>query len=191
MLFAAVALVTSCSETSGEEDEYADWQQRNEAYFNSVYAKAKQAVDSGDKSWKLVRAYTKNPSSAKPTDFIVVEVLNTSSDTVRILYSDSVDYHYQGRMMPTQKHTDGYLFDKTWTGTYNLNTMTPYTGQVSGFVVGFTTALMNMHRGDRWKVYIPSGLAYGSADRSSIPAYSTLVFDLTVSDIRRNGKYLK
>ena len=45
--------------------------------------------------------------------------------------------------------------------------------------------LMRMHRGDRWRVYIPYQLAYGSSARSSIPAYSTLIFDLQLEDFWR------
>jgi FKBP-type peptidyl-prolyl cis-trans isomerase FklB len=56
---------------------------------------------------------------------------------------------------------------------------------INGVVTGFGTALMRMHRGDRWRVYIPYQLAYGSSARSSIPAYSTLIFDLQLEDFWR------
>ena len=41
---------------------------------------------------------------------------------------------------------------------------------------------MRMHRGDYWRIYIPYQLGYGGTARSSIPAYSTLVFDLRLED---------
>jgi FKBP-type peptidyl-prolyl cis-trans isomerase FklB len=47
-------------------------------------------------------------------------------------------------------------------------------------VDGFSTALQNMHIGDRWLVYIPYTLGYGTTDSGTIPAYSTLVFDITL-----------
>ena len=51
---------------------------------------------------------------------------------------------------------------------------------VDALVNGFSTALMKMKEGDRWEIYIPQNLAYGSVKKTGIPAYSTLVFDLTL-----------
>jgi FKBP-type peptidyl-prolyl cis-trans isomerase FklB len=58
---------------------------------------------------------------------------------------------------------------------------------VSGLIDGMVTALMKMHIGDRWKVYIPYQLGYGTTTSSStsIPGYSTLIFDLTLSSYYR------
>ena len=61
----------------------------------------------------------------------------------------------------------------------SLSTMKPRTFAVSGVVKGFATALQNMHIGDRWQVYIPHQLAYGSSDTPGA-AYSTLIFDITL-----------
>ena len=44
-----------------------------------------------------------------------------------------------------------------------------------------------MHIGDRWKVYIPYQLAYGKTNNGTIPAYSTLVFDVTLVSYYRAG----
>ncbi|MCI6472136.1 MAG: FKBP-type peptidyl-prolyl cis-trans isomerase, partial [Bacteroidales bacterium] len=56
-----------------------------------------------------------------------------------------------------------------------------------GLVDGFTTALMNMHEGDRWTVYMPYQLGYGTSASSSIPAYSLLTFDITLVSFFRPG----
>jgi FKBP-type peptidyl-prolyl cis-trans isomerase FklB len=60
--------------------------------------------------------------------------------------------------------------------------MMPKTLLISSLVSGFATAVQNMHIGDRWLVYIPYDLGYGTTESSSstIPAYSTLVFDITL-----------
>jgi len=47
-----------------------------------------------------------------------------------------------------------------------------------------------MHIGDRWKVYMPYQLAYGESGSSSIPGYSTLVFDMTLVAYYRAGTTL-
>ena len=53
---------------------------------------------------------------------------------------------------------------------------------VSGTIAGFGTALQYMHCGDRWMVYIPETLGYGSTAQNKIPAYSTIMFDVTLVD---------
>ena len=54
---------------------------------------------------------------------------------------------------------------------------------VNAVITGWTTALQQMKAGDRWEVYIPSDLAYGDNGQSSIPGFSTLIFDMTLVDV--------
>ena len=103
------------------------------------------------------------------------------------MFSDSVMVNYQGRLMPSASYPSGYVFDGNYTGDYNPATVKPVTFYVGGLVDGFTTALQYMHIGDRWRVYIPYQLGYGSADNGSIPAYSTLVFDVELLAYYRAG----
>ena len=53
---------------------------------------------------------------------------------------------------------------------------------VGSVVDGFSTALQHMRKGDKWRVYIPYELGYGTSDASTIPGYSTLIFDITMVD---------
>lgn len=195
MAFVGVISMTSCSESDGEEGEYDNWEKRNEAYFNSIYTQAETAINSGDNSWKIIRTYTKDELTAKAkTDFIVVHVETEGTGTESPIYSDKVRVHYRGNYMPSASYKDGYQFDSSWTGEYNLKTMKPTDISVSEKGSGFSTALMNMHKGDRWTVYIPYTLGYGASDfqKSSssptIPGYSTLRFDLTLVDYIHAGE---
>ena len=62
--------------------------------------------------------------------------------------------------------------------------MMPVEMTVGNVVNGFATALMQMHAGDRWRVYIPAALAYGGdKDNGAILPFSTLVFDVTLVSI--------
>ncbi len=55
---------------------------------------------------------------------------------------------------------------------------------VSQFVAGFAEALQLMPVGSRYKVYIPSSLAYGSQSMGpDLPAYSTIIFELDMLDM--------
>ena len=58
-------------------------------------------------------------------------------------------------------------------------------------IPGFTTALLKMKKGDTWLVYIPYALAYGSSASGSVPAYSTLIFKMTLYDYAAEGVALQ
>ena len=187
-LLAPVGLLSSCSESDNEEEEFPNWKKTNEQYFNNLYAMAKSSADMGDKSWKVIRQWSLEESTAKdPYDYIVVNVLENGTGSGCPLYTDSVKVHYEGRLLPSTSYPDGYVFDKSFTGEFNPATALPAKFAVSGMIDGFTTALQYMHIGDRWKVYIPYQLGYGKTASGSIPAYSTLVFDVTLVSYYRAG----
>lgn len=187
-LLAPVGLLSSCSESDNEEEEFPNWKKTNEQYFNNLYAMAKSSADMGDKSWKVIRQWSLEESTAKdPYDYIVVNVLENGTGSGCPLYTDSVKVHYEGRLLPSTSYPDGYVFGKSFTGEFNPATALPAKFAVSGMIDGFTTALQYMHIGDHWKVYIPYQLGYGSSASGSIPAYSTLVFDVTLVSYYRAG----
>ena len=180
MMAVLSAGLSSCSETNGDDDEFADWKTRNEQYFSSVYADVKtKSLEHGDQ-WKVIRNYSLNSEVATHDyDNIAVEVLKAGTGSGCPFFTDSVKVHYSGRLMPSKSYQQGKLFDQSWTGDYNLSTMKPLTFAVNRVVDGFATALQNMHIGDRWRVTIPYQLGYGSASDPG-EAYSTLVFDITL-----------
>lgn len=179
----------SCSETDDTTDEYANWQERNETYFKSIYSKAESNIQDGKTNkWKILKSFSKVDEAIRQyDDKIVVEVLHEGTGSGCPLYTDSVRVHYEGRLMPTTEHAEGYVFDRSWTGDYNPNTMVPSKFVVNGVVDGFSLALQNMHIGDRWRVYMPSEMAYKSSNQSTIPAYSTLIFDITLHSYTHPG----
>lgn len=54
---------------------------------------------------------------------------------------------------------------------------------VSGVVPGFREGLKMMNKGSKYTLIIPSDLAYGDQTNGSIPAGSTLVFDVEVVEV--------
>lgn len=187
--------LTACSETDDEVEEYPDWQKRNEAFFVSKYNAARQAVSSGSSEWKVIKSYARNPEKeGSATDYIVVRVLREGKGSGCPLFTDSVRVHYRGQLIASATHVDskdrelGLVFDKSWgTDEFNEQVSIPAKFAVAGLVDGFATALQHMHIGDRWLVYIPYGLGYGTSATNSIPAYSTLVFDIALSAYYRAG----
>lgn len=203
------ALFSSCSESSTDEAEFpSDWRDTNTQYFNRIFSSARQSVATGDASWRVIRNFTKDQPEVVPEDnqgeYIVVNVLNNGTGPGCPLFSDTVMIHYQGRLLPSKSYPEGKVFDGTWTtGELNLATALPrkmgvyytqtYNATSKAYVTsscidGFSTALQNMHVGDRWRVYIPQELAYQSTESDEIPAYSTLIFDITLMAYYKPGQ---
>lgn len=188
--------VTSCSETDEEDTEYENWESRNNEYFENIYQQAKTAIESGDNTWMLIKSYSKDASvEGAHTDYIVAHMISQSIEhdeqnalMESPLFTDTVRVHYRGYLMPSASYADGKAFDSSWQGDYDETSMVPAKFAVNGVVNGFSTALMKMHVGDRWMVYIPWNLGYGSSSTSSsIPDCSTLRFDMTLHSFGKPG----
>lgn len=183
--FVTPLCILSCSEETENEDEFADWKNRNEAYFQDIYQKASTNTEG---NWKVIRNYTfEDTISVNYYDNIVVEVLEEGTGSGSPMFTDSVFVNYRGRIIPTESYADGYVFDQSYTGEYNLMTARPAKLLVSNLVDGFSTALQYMRIGDHWRVYIPYQLGYGNQSQTSIPAYSTLIFDIGLVAYYRAG----
>ena len=176
----------SCSEETEEDTEYANWQERNEAYFASL---EQQYAASTDGSWLKFKSYDKNPSASVGTytDYIYAQVIESGAGTDSPMYTDSVRVSYRGRLIPSESYPEGYIFDSTAYGDYNPKTNATVKFAVSALVNGFSTALLHMHRGDTWRVFIPYTLGYGTTSSGSIPAYSNLIFELSLIDFQEAG----
>lgn len=190
-LFTLLLLLTSCKQDDDTIEEFPNWTPNNDAYFAQIFAEAQAKIAAGDKSWEVIPSYSKpeNGYTLRSYDYIVVRKFESSVYEESPLLSDSVEVHYVGRLKESANvHKNfGMEFDRSYNGAYNAQTgtyafdpttATPAKFAVSAVVNGFTTALLNMHVGDHWLVYIPYQLGYGTAVRGSIPAGSTLLFDM-------------
>ena len=85
--------------------------------------------------------------------------------------SSVVNCHYLGRTI------DGKCFD-TSLGGY------PLAIRLRDLIEGWIIALQQMHVGDKWEIYIPSELGYGSFSQPGIPANSTLIFEIELLGVQ-------
>lgn len=181
--------LASCSEKNAEDDEFANWQSRNDTYFASIYRQAQEAIQRGDTSWKIIRTWSMDTTLAS-TNCIVARVVAKGTGSGCPLYTDSALVDYKGSLIPSASYPAGYVFDQSWYGDdYVESSARPAHLAVKGVVDGFATALQNMHIGDNWIVYIPYQLGYGSQAQinGALPAYSVLVFDLHLRGYYRAG----
>jgi FKBP-type peptidyl-prolyl cis-trans isomerase FklB len=85
---------------------------------------------------------------------------------------DTISAHYRGTLL------NGKEFDNSYQRGQ------PLTIPVSGVIKGWTEALQLMPVGSKWKLYIPSELAYGEYGAGQdIPSGATLVFEVELIDI--------
>lgn len=183
-LFVPLALV-SCSEDDDTVEEFPNWERTNSSYFLDKY---NEAIADPSDGIDTIRNFTLEPTLITDyDDYIVVEKLVSGGGSGCPMYSDSVVVAYRGRLLPSTSYPEGYVFDGTYNGEFDFSTAGRATLYVGGMIDGFTTALQQMHIGDYWRVYIPSALGYGSVDSGSIPAYSTLVFDIALYAYYRAG----
>lgn len=201
MLLMSLGVFTSCDETE-EANPYANWKVRNERFLDSIAEVARAHENTGE--WKVIRTYSQDyengsggllPSEGDVNDYIYVKVLQDAVSIAReelpdpvcrgVLFTDSVYVHYKGSLM------NGTVFESSYSSDLDYERANPVKFPVSGVVNGFTTALQKMcegdkrldewqYKGDRWEVYIPCELGYGSVEKESIPAYSVLVFDIAL-----------
>ncbi len=86
--------------------------------------------------------------------------------------NDQVTVHYEGKLL------DGKVFDSSLNGE-------PATFPVGGVITGWTEALTLMPVGSKWKLFIPSNLAYGEAGGGPIGPNEPLIFEVELLEIKK------
>ena len=91
---------------------------------------------------------------------------------------DKVSVHYAGRLL------DGSPFDDSYKRGQ------PFSFPLGGgrVIKGWDEGIAYLNVGDSATLIIPSELGYGSADRPTIPANSTLIFDVQLMDVKKVAK---
>lgn len=100
------------------------------------------------------------------------EVLVSGEDGPSPTEDDRVRVHYHGTLI------DGTVFDSS------VDRGTPAEFGVTQVIPGWVEVLQLMKAGDKWKVYIPSDLAYGARGAGNdIGPNSTLIFEIELIEI--------
>ena len=85
---------------------------------------------------------------------------------------DTVTVNYRGTFI------DGSEFDSSY------KRGEPATFQVDGVIKGWTEALQSMKEGGKWRIFVPSELAYGERGLGRIPPNSTLIFEVELISVQ-------
>ncbi len=84
----------------------------------------------------------------------------------------TVEVHYHGTL------TDGTVFDSS------VQRGETVSFPVTGVIPGWVEALQMMQVGSKWRLFIPSDLAYGDRGTGPIPGGATLIFDVELIGIK-------
>ncbi len=103
---------------------------------------------------------------------ILMRQLEKGTGDRRPQLNSVVSVHYTGRLI------DGTVFDTT------DGQDIPACFRVREVIVGWQAALLRMHEGDRYEVFIPAKYGYGSMRLDDIPAWSTLCFEIELLRIQ-------
>lgn len=85
--------------------------------------------------------------------------------------SDNVTVHYHGTLI------DGTIFDSS------VDRKQPATFPLNGVIPGWQEALQMMSIGSKWRIFIPSELAYGESGAGAIGPNSALIFEVELLSI--------
>ena len=175
--------ISSCSDDSEEEaSDFDNWVERNDAVI---------AQWAANTNYIQYRTYTKNQETyGGDSEYIYVQVMESGAGTESPVFGDTVRVAYRLRYIPTKSYPDGYLVGETYMGDFSWRTISVSNLALSNSLIdGFSTAVMNMHAGDRWIVNIPYPLAYGNPSiNDGILDGSNLIYDLALVDFWHPGE---
>ncbi|WP_253810312.1 FKBP-type peptidyl-prolyl cis-trans isomerase [Hydrotalea flava] len=122
---------------------------------------------------KFLEANGKRPGVVTLPDGLEYEVLKAGTDTIKPTLADKVTCHYHGTLI------DGTVFDSS------VDRGEPVTFPLNGVIKGWQEALQLMTIGSKWKIYLPSDLAYGNKGAGEkIGPGATLVFTVELLGVQ-------
>ncbi len=190
LLILAGAFV-SCEEVE-EEGKYANWQERNQAYIDSIkslvgnnYVATEEqalAIPVGEMFAILVE----NASTLDNPQYIYCKKIKANTEGRRPLYTQSTDVFYYGTVITGESfegNFKGYsAADQSFSGDKNPTVFdAPKRFTVTGWI--WTDPIQFMREGERWMLYVPWECGYKASGSGSIPGYSVLGFDLQVEKV--------
>lgn len=156
--------MSSCSDDEKTVyEEYAQWREDNENWLNEQIARTNPDG---------TPFYTKYTPSYSPGGTIYYRFINDPAENagnLRPYYTSSATVNYAV-----------YLYDGT-----RVDSAANYTSALnsSGLISGWSTAITQMHVGDSIEAILPYEVAYGVSGYSGIKPFSTLRFNIRLTDV--------
>ncbi|MDR0682517.1 MAG: FKBP-type peptidyl-prolyl cis-trans isomerase [Dysgonamonadaceae bacterium] len=145
--------------TACNEDDNTNeqWREENQKAYDEIKTTA---------GWKLISTPQGIPSGVYYED---ISDENVEKGEERPIQTASVTVNYTGT------YYNETVFDSGINKVFSVN----------GIVRGLGVALQNMVTGDKWNICIPYHLGYGTVTTGTIPAYTTLFFEIELVKINQ------
>ncbi len=138
-------------------------------YLSELEEKRSSALKEAGKTF--LEENKKRPEITVTASGLQYEVLKAGNGK-QAKATDRVKCHYEGTLI------DGTLFDSS------IKRGEPAVFGVNQVIPGWVEALQMMPEGSKWKLYIPSELAYGAHGAGEmIPPHSALIFEVELIEV--------
>lgn len=183
LMLLLLVFFTSCEETK-EAGKYDNWRARNEAVLDSL----QNVYDTQPEHGGLQSVAALTDTSVK----LFYKKITSHNEGEMPFYTSSVTAFYRVKLI------NGDILGQNYSGENPSEFDSPSTYLVSSFLgyditYGYVDILQYMRKGERWRVYIPYKLGYGTSEHtnnvmkggtvSSCPGYSLLIFDVQLKDV--------
>jgi len=169
LLLTAVLFITSCSDDDEEQIFDDNWRIKNEQKFSEI---------ANNPEYTELKSEGNNGS-------IYYKVLKKGEGTKQIYFTSSVDVYYKGWYTVTYEHrTAGDIFDSALPENNPVSTLA-----LTSVVEGWQIALQHMVEGDKWEIWIPARLGYGTRDARDtynnliMEGHTTMAFEIEVVSV--------
>ena len=134
-----------------------------------------------DADSKAIEAYlTKNNIKATKAKWGTYVVITTEGTGEKLSARDIAIVNYTGRTLDSGKVFDSNIDPKFM----HVQPLEVNLGELGGIILGWTDALMQLKKGTKATIYVPSTLAYGEAGNGEkIKPGENLIFDMDVIDV--------
>lgn len=139
-------------------------------FFYSCKSKQEKELD------KLEDYIEEHNITTQPTASGLYYIETKVGTGVQAKSGDMVTVHYTGTFI------DGTKFDSS----YDRGEPFEFTLGQGNVIAGWDEGIAYMKKGGKAQLIVPSSLGYGAYDYSSIPGYSTLLFDVELIDVQPN-----
>jgi FKBP-type peptidyl-prolyl cis-trans isomerase FkpA len=145
--------------------------QFQQEFFKKHRAQQEELAAKNIEGGKVFLAENSKKDGVKQTESGLQYKVLTEGTGPKAKASDTVKVHYKGTLI------DGTEFDSSY------KRGEPAQFPLTGVIKGWTEGLQLMPVGSKYEFYIPADLAYGASARPTIPANSTLIFEVELLEI--------
>ncbi|TVO34334.1 FKBP-type peptidyl-prolyl cis-trans isomerase [Vibrio algivorus] len=155
-----------------EEETHQALQELDKRVSEKMQAQAAEKSAAAKKAGDDFRAEFAKEDGVKKTESGILYKVEKEGDGISPKATDTVVVNYEGTLVDGTKFDSSY--DRKEPATFPLNRVIP----------GWTESVQLMKVGSKYKVVIPPELAYGEQDTPTIPANSTLVFEIELMSVK-------